>query len=101
MDGAVIGESAFVAAMAFVRAGFAVPPRSLVAGLPAKLMRKLTEAELAWKLAATAEYHALARRSLASLVEVAPLSAIEPDRRRVDGGAALPLHLQKRGDGSA
>jgi phenylacetic acid degradation protein len=96
MDGAVVGESAFVAAMAFVRAGFVVPPRSLVAGLPAKLLRPLTEAELAWKIEATAEYHELARRSLASLVEAAPLSAPEANRRRVDGGAALPLHLQKK-----
>jgi len=34
MDGAVIGESAMVAAMAFVRAGFEVPPRTLAAGIP-------------------------------------------------------------------
>ena len=95
MDGAVIGESAFVAAMAFVRAGFVVPPRTLVAGLPAKLMRSLTEDELAWKLAATAEYQELTRRSLASLVEVAPLSAAQPDRKRLDGGSVLPLHLRK------
>jgi phenylacetic acid degradation protein len=95
MDGAVIGESAFVAAMAFVRAGFVVPPRCLVAGLPAKLVRPLTEGELAWKLTATAEYQELTRRALASLVEVAPLSAVEPDRKRVDGGTVLPLYLQK------
>jgi hypothetical protein len=37
----------------------------------------------------------LTRRSLASLVEMAPLRAVEPDRKRIDGGAALPLHLQK------
>jgi phenylacetic acid degradation protein len=95
MDGAVIGESAFVAAMAFVRAGFLVPPRSLVAGLPAKMVRQLSEDELAWKLTATAEYQELTRRSLASLVEAAPLSAVEPDRKRIGGGAILPLHLQK------
>jgi phenylacetic acid degradation protein len=100
MDGAFIGDSAFVAAMAFVRAGFVVPPRSLVAGLPAKLLRQLTEAELAWKLTATAGYQELTRRSLASLVEVVPLSPIEPNRKRVDGGAALPLHVQKRGERS-
>jgi phenylacetic acid degradation protein len=41
-------------------------------GLPAKLVRPLTEAELAWKIEATAEYHELARRSLASVVEAAP-----------------------------
>lgn len=101
MDGAVIGESAFVAAMAFVRAGFVVPPRSLVAGLPAKLLRTLTEAELAWKISATAEYHELTRRSLASLVEATPLRAIEPGRKRVAGGTALPLHRQKRDESPA
>jgi phenylacetic acid degradation protein len=95
MDGAVVGESAFVAAMAFVRAGFVVPPRALVAGLPAKLMRPLTDAELAWKVSATAEYQELTRRSLAGLVEAVALSAIEAGRKRVAGGTALPLHLQK------
>ena len=40
MDGAVIGESAMVAAMAFVRAGFAVPARSLAAGIPAKIFAR-------------------------------------------------------------
>jgi len=34
-DNAVIGESAIVAAMAFVKAGMVVPPRTLVAGVPA------------------------------------------------------------------
>lgn len=47
MDGAVIGESAFVAAMAFVKAGFAVPARTLVAGIPAKIVRQLSDEEIA------------------------------------------------------
>ncbi len=42
-DNAVIGESAIVAAMAFVKAGMIVPPRTLVAGMPAKVLRALTE----------------------------------------------------------
>ena len=44
MDGAIIGESAMVAAMAFVRAGFEVPARSLAAGIPAKILCPLTNA---------------------------------------------------------
>ena len=43
LDGAVIGESAIVAAMAFVKAGFEVPPRMLVAGIPAKILRPVTD----------------------------------------------------------
>ena len=34
MDGAEIGESSILAAMAFVRAKTAIPPRSLAAGIP-------------------------------------------------------------------
>lgn len=36
MDGAVIGEEGIVAALAFVKAGFEVPPRPLVGGIPAR-----------------------------------------------------------------
>ena len=42
-DNAVIGESAIVAAMAFVKAGMIVPPRTLVAGMPARVVRELTD----------------------------------------------------------
>ena len=92
MDGAVIGEAAIVAASALVRAGFAVPPRTLVAGVPAKLVRELTDAELAWKAEGTAEYQELARRCHASLREVAPLSAAEPGRQRLKLKATYSLH---------
>jgi len=46
LDGAVIGESALVAAGAVVPEGMVVPPRTLVAGVPAKVKRPLTDAEL-------------------------------------------------------
>jgi phenylacetic acid degradation protein len=62
MDGAVIGESAFVAAMCFIKAGFEVPARSVVAGIPGKVLRELTEDEIAWKEAGTRDYQELTRR---------------------------------------
>src|SRR5256885_5588719 len=46
LDGAVVGECALVAAGAVVSEGFVVPPRTLVAGVPAKVKRPLTDAEL-------------------------------------------------------
>jgi phenylacetic acid degradation protein len=82
-DNAVVGESAFVAAMAFVKAGMQVPPRTLVAGIPAKVMRDLSADELAWKLDATRTYQNLARRSLASLRETVALTEEEPGRKRL------------------
>lgn len=45
LDGAVVGEGSVVAAGAVVRQGMNVPPRSLVAGVPAVVKRPVTEAE--------------------------------------------------------
>ena len=96
-DNAQIGESAIVAAMAFVKAGMIVPPRTLVAGVPAKVVRVLTEQELAWKVEGTRSYHELTRRSLATMVDTEPLAAPEPDRRRIELPELLPLSELKAG----
>ncbi|MFL6662741.1 MAG: phenylacetic acid degradation protein PaaY, partial [Rhizobacter sp.] len=42
MDDAEVGEAAIVAACAFVAAGVKVPPRSLAAGVPARVLRGLS-----------------------------------------------------------
>jgi carbonic anhydrase/acetyltransferase-like protein (isoleucine patch superfamily) len=47
LGGSVIGGESLVAAGAVVREGFVVPPRSLVAGVPAKIVRPLTPEEVA------------------------------------------------------
>ncbi|MCU0775504.1 MAG: phenylacetic acid degradation protein PaaY [Ideonella sp.] len=98
MDEARIGEAAFVAACAFVKAGQQVPAGHLVAGVPAKVVRELTADEKAWKAEGTATYQALTLRSLASMQAVTPLSAPEPDRRRVvlDGPGVEPLVQRRR-----
>ena len=83
MDGAVIGEASIVAAMAFVKTGMQVPPRSLVMGAPAKVVRELSDKEIAWKHKGTREYQQLAVQCLKEMEEVAPLTEIEPDRRRL------------------
>src|SRR3569623_456842 len=46
LNGAVIGAGSIVAAGAVVPQGAVVPPRSLVAGVPAKVRRELSDAEL-------------------------------------------------------
>jgi phenylacetic acid degradation protein len=94
-DNAVIGESAIVAAMAFVKAGMVVPPRTLVAGVPAKVVRTLTEQELAWKIEGTKSYQELSRRSLATMVEATALTAPEPNRKRIALPELLPLSTTK------
>ena len=44
MDEAEVGENSIVAAMAFVKAGAKIPPRSLAVGSPARVTRELTDA---------------------------------------------------------
>lgn len=46
LDGATVGEGALVAAGALVREGFEVPPYTLFAGLPGKVLRDLTPKEI-------------------------------------------------------
>jgi len=99
-DNAVIGESAMVAAMAFVKAGFVVPPRMLVAGVPGRLIRELTDQELAWKVEGTQSYKDLTRRSIATMTATTPLSAPEANRPRIDVGDLKPLSVLKAGTSS-
>lgn len=46
LDGAQIGAESIVAAQSLIRVGFKVPPRTLVAGVPATVKRELTAQEL-------------------------------------------------------
>jgi phenylacetic acid degradation protein len=92
MDDAEIGENSFVAAMAFVKAGTVVPPRTLVGGVPAKIMRELSDDEIKWKSDGTVIYQQLAQRYLATMKEVAPLYEAGPDRRRVPDFGYKPKH---------
>jgi phenylacetic acid degradation protein len=82
MDRSQVGESAIVGAMAFVREGTVIPPRSLALGIPARVVRPLTEQEIAWKRSGTRQYQELTIRSLASQRPVEPLRAAQPDRPR-------------------
>ena len=61
------------------------------------MIRELSDAEIAWKADGTRTYQDLARRSLATMQEVSPLAAVEPDRRRIEIPDVVPLvELKKR-----
>jgi carbonic anhydrase/acetyltransferase-like protein (isoleucine patch superfamily) len=61
LNGAVIGTGSLVAAGAVVLEGTVVPPRSLVAGVPAKVRRELTDDESDGVRQNAARYVELAR----------------------------------------
>ncbi len=83
MDGAVVGEDSIIGAMAFVKVGMVIPPRSLVAGAPARVLRELSDKEVAGKHFGTRQYQRLTQRCLQTLRAVEPLREIEADRRRL------------------
>ncbi len=95
MDNAVVGSESIVAAMCFVKANMAIPPRSMVMGTPARIIREVTDAEIAWKNVGTSQYHELAVRSRETMREVEPLSEPEPDRQRMAWETSVPLHVHK------
>ncbi|QNN55855.1 phenylacetic acid degradation protein PaaY [Diaphorobacter ruginosibacter] len=98
MDEAEVGAASIVAACAFVPAGMKVPPRSLVAGMPAKVRRELSDDEIAWKLEGTRTYQDLTRRCQASMQEVEPLTAVETNRPSVKSVEVKSLIETRRGD---
>jgi len=99
MDNALIGESSIVAASAFVKAGAEIPARSLVAGMPAKVIRELSDEEIGWKSAGTRTYQDLTLRCLATMEETTPLEAVEPDRKRIHMPDVVPLVDLKKKNG--
>ena len=99
LDEAEIGAQSIVAACAFVPAGTKIPPRSLVAGIPAKVRRELSDEEVAGKRAGTEVYQELTVRALASMREVAPLPALTPERPRLPVSKVDALVAGRKGMG--
>jgi carbonic anhydrase/acetyltransferase-like protein (isoleucine patch superfamily) len=70
MDGATIGAMAIVAACAFVKAGYEVPRGVLLAGVPGRVVRRLSDAEIAAKANGTRVYQQLAVDCLKTLRQI-------------------------------
>lgn len=61
LGGTVIGEECIIAAGAIVTEGKTIPPRSLVMGIPGKVVRQVTDEEVARTRLINAKYLELAR----------------------------------------
>ena len=70
MDGATIGATTIVAACAFVKAGYDVPRGVLLAGVPGRVVRRLSAAEIDAKANGTRVYQQLAVDCLTTLRQV-------------------------------
>jgi phenylacetic acid degradation protein len=83
MDRAEIGEEAMVGAQSFLKADFKVPPRTLVTGVPAKIIGEIAPERIVRKKQGTQEYQHLAKRCIASMKLVDPLTAPDEGRQRM------------------
>ena len=82
MDNATVGAGSIVGALCFVPSEMQIPPRSVVVGNPAKVVKQVSDEMLAWKSEGTALYQALPARLRESLRPCEPLRELPPDRDR-------------------
>ena len=81
MDNAVVGAGCIVGALCFVPSRMEIPPRKVVVGNPARIVKDVSDEMLAWKTEGTALYQALPKRLHAMLQAVEPLRELPDDRR--------------------
>lgn len=80
MDDAQIGAESIIGALAFVKAETEIPPRSLVVGSPAKVIKKVSDEMIAWKTAGTRLYQRLPLDCQQGLEAVEPLRVLPKNR---------------------
>jgi phenylacetic acid degradation protein len=100
MDGATVGDTALVGAHSFVPADATIRAGYLALGSPAREIRALTDAEIAWQANGPVVYQELAARSLASLHEVDPLPELPAERGElaISQERAMPLREFRQAD---
>ena len=81
LDNAVIGPENLVAALSLVKSDTHTPPRSLVVGNPAKVVKTFEPHQVTWKNDGKGEYQKLARAALSDLIEAEPLAAAGDERQ--------------------
>jgi phenylacetic acid degradation protein len=80
MDDVELGDECIVGALAFLKAGMVVPPRKMLVGNPAQIIRDVSDALIEWKTRGTALYQKLPAECFATLRAVEPLREIPADR---------------------
>jgi carbonic anhydrase/acetyltransferase-like protein (isoleucine patch superfamily) len=86
MDKAVVGADSIVGALSFVPQGMQIPPRSVVVGNPARIIKEVSDEQLSWKTEGTAWYQALPKDCEQSLEECQPLKTDDLSRSRASEG---------------
>ncbi len=80
MDEVELGDESIVGALSFVKSGEKIPPRSLLAGNPAKIIREVSDDMLAWKTEGTRLYQQLPAECFDTLRPCEPLRVMPQNR---------------------
>jgi phenylacetic acid degradation protein/carnitine operon protein CaiE len=80
MDDVELGDECVVGALSFVKAGEKIPPRSLVAGNPASIIKQVSDEMINWKTDGTALYQALPKEMQEGWQACEPLRELPAER---------------------
>jgi len=80
MDEVALGDECIVGALSFIKEGEQIPARSLIAGNPASIIKKVSDDMINWKTQGTKLYQSLPGEMFDSWKLCEPLRTINPDR---------------------
>lgn len=80
MDNVQLGDECIVGALSFIKEGENIPPRSLIVGNPAKVIKEVSDDMIAWKTKGTKLYQQLPKEMFESFKPCEPLQEIPKDR---------------------
>ena len=80
MDEVDLGDESIVGALTFIRQGEKIPPRSLVAGNPGKLIKQVSDEMMDWKTKGTELYQHLPAQCRETLKACTPLTEDFPQQ---------------------
>lgn len=80
MDNADVGDGSIIGALTFVPSGMNIPPRSVVVGNPARIVKDVSDEMLQWKTEGTKLYQSLPGELRKTMKAVQPLRKIPKNR---------------------
>ncbi len=82
MDKAEVGDHSIIGALTFIPSEMNIPPRSVVIGNPAKIVKEVSDKMLEWKTAGTTLYQTLPDELRTTMKPVKPLRKIPKKRAK-------------------
>lgn len=84
MDHVELGDESIIGALSFIKENEKIPPRSLLAGNPAKIIKQVSDEMLAWKTEGTKLYQGLPAELINGLKVCEPLREIPPEQAEIN-----------------